>query len=154
MQNEILELRRQLVHEIQPQGVIEQALFDEILAALVRLRRCAQRELALDPDTDEAAQAQKEIDRQRTLAHALLLRSNAELRRLRKDRPETAIDPAEQPEATPVPDPNTPRGAQCPCGSGLKYKRCHGWNAPAAQSAKPSANLRNNILDHFAPDLR
>ncbi len=154
MQNEILELRRQLVHEIQPQGVIEQALFDEILAALVRLRRCAQRELALDPDTDEAAQAQKDIDRQRTLAHALLLRSNAELRRLRKDRPETAIDPAEQPEAAPVPDPNTPRGAQCPCGSGLKYKRCHGWNAPAAQVTKPSPNLRNNILDHFAPNLR
>ncbi len=152
MQSEILELRRQLVHEIQPQGVIELALFDEILAALVRLRRCAQRELALDPDMDE--DTQKDIDRQRTLAHALLLRSNAELRRLRKDRPETAIEPAEQPASAPVPDPSTPRGAQCPCGSGLKYKRCHGWNAPAAQSARPAPNLRNDILDHFAPDLR
>jgi uncharacterized protein YecA (UPF0149 family) len=26
--------------------------------------------------------------------------------------------------------PATPRNAQCPCGSGVKYKRCCGKNAP------------------------
>ena len=35
------------------------------------------------------------------------------------------------------PYPNTPRNAACPCGSGKKYKRCHGdprnRNTPAAQ---------------------
>jgi hypothetical protein len=30
---------------------------------------------------------------------------------------------------------NTPRNAECPCGSGLKYKRCCGTNAPAVLQA-------------------
>ncbi len=34
------------------------------------------------------------------------------------------------PSATPI-----PRGAPCPCGSGAKYKRCCGPNAPAVLAA-------------------
>lgn len=30
----------------------------------------------------------------------------------------------------------TPRGAPCPCGSGLKYKRCCGHNAPPVLNTK------------------
>jgi hypothetical protein len=30
---------------------------------------------------------------------------------------------------------NTPRNAECPCGSGVKYKRCCGTNAPAVLQA-------------------
>jgi hypothetical protein len=41
--------------------------------------------------------------------------------------------PAPQP---PVPPKQTPRNAPCPCGSGQKYKRCHGGpNAPAQKQA-------------------
>jgi uncharacterized protein YecA (UPF0149 family) len=29
----------------------------------------------------------------------------------------------------------TPRNAECPCGSGAKYKRCCGKNAPAVLHA-------------------
>ncbi len=32
-------------------------------------------------------------------------------------------------------DPNTPRNAPCPCGSGKKYKRCHGAEELAAADA-------------------
>jgi len=34
------------------------------------------------------------------------------------------------PSASPAPRPATPRNAPCPCGSGLKFKRCCGHDAP------------------------
>lgn len=34
-------------------------------------------------------------------------------------------------------DPNTPRNAPCPCGSGQKFKRCHGVAASAENPELP-----------------
>ena len=36
----------------------------------------------------------------------------------------------------PRDEPATARNAPCPCGSGLKYKRCCGRNAPPRLSAR------------------
>jgi AcrR family transcriptional regulator len=48
------------------------------------------------------------------------------------------VPPAGRPSAAPAapaaPPPGTPRGAPCPCGSRLKFKRCCGRNAPAQYS--------------------
>ncbi len=117
-----LELRRQLTDELRPVGLIENALVDQILFALLALR-------------------QSEELRERAQAQGLMLRATAELRRLRADR---AKHPQPVPVVeTPVAAPETetteiPRSAPCPCGSGLKYKRCHGWNAPGATSIRPT----------------
>jgi hypothetical protein len=35
----------------------------------------------------------------------------------------------------PKPAPKTPRNSQCPCGSGKKFKRCCGFNAPPVLGA-------------------
>ncbi len=110
-----LELRRQLNDELRPVGLIENALVDQILFALLALR-------------------QAEALRERMQAQGLMLRATAELRRLRADRAKQPQPAEPQPVIeTPAPKPETkevPRSASCPCGSGLKYKRCHGWNAP------------------------
>ncbi len=122
-----LELRRQLNDELRPVGLIENALVDQILFALLALR-------------------QSDTLRERTQAQGLMLRATAELRRLRADRAKnpapTAIvteNPTVKPETTEI-----PRSAPCPCGSGLKYKRCHGWNAPAATSSRPPTRAPQN----------
>lgn len=41
-------------------------------------------------------------------------------------------------------DPNTPRNAPCPCGSGNKYKRCHGAEdlAAATEPVKQDSSVR------------
>jgi hypothetical protein len=39
-------------------------------------------------------------------------------------------DFAKRTQSAPPPAPDTARNAPCPCGSGLKYKRCCGENAP------------------------
>jgi hypothetical protein len=49
--------------------------------------------------------------------------------------PRPAILP-DEPNSDPSPGPDTPRNAPCPCGSGHKYKRCCGRNAPAAVAAR------------------
>ena len=83
---------------------------------------------------------QKSIDRARIQAHGLQLRATAELRRLRKDN--AVVSAAETPTTKQTQSPGLteaelcvtpaeiPRGAPCPCGSGQKYKRCCGRDAP------------------------
>ena len=39
--------------------------------------------------------------------------------------------PPPKPETPPQSTPEIPRNAPCPCGSGIKYKRCCGVHAPA-----------------------
>ncbi len=117
----------------------------------------------LDPMLDPAtAAAWNSIDRARTQALRHFQRASAELRRLqterqaRNDHARTGKDlkPGSFPDARPQLLPNKllpnnptkqtqseapqtasiPRGAPCPCGSGAKYKRCCGTNAPAVLS--------------------
>jgi PAS domain-containing protein len=107
---------------------------------------------------------QKSVDRARSQAHRLLHKATSELRRLQTERQsarELLRDLAEGSSAgiadwraiararimtgtrsaqrtqshSPINETNTPRNAECPCGSGVKYKRCCGINAPAVLQA-------------------
>jgi hypothetical protein len=51
--------------------------------------------------------------------------------------PDATLSDTPQPHVAPAPAPKTveiPRNAPCPCGSGNKYKRCCGTNAPPVLS--------------------
>ncbi len=141
-------------NELAPQGAMETTLAAEIIHAAWRLRRCAEAESTLEPQSgldpmlDPAtAAAQNSIDRARAQALRHLHRATAELRRLQKERQIRTKGPSEQQvpqlvktaatKQTQSEPPQTqliPRGAPCPCGSGAKYKRCCGTNAPAVLS--------------------
>jgi len=106
------------------------------------------------PDRN-AHKIQNSVDRARSQAHRLLHKSTAELRKLQAERrqnPETQASPTEPAaqvlsgeraplgshcktvKAPPIPG----RNAQCPCGSGQKYKRCCArltWEVPQPQAA-------------------
>jgi hypothetical protein len=147
---EYYQLHETLWKELHPATLMENIQAAEIITASWRLHRCAGLEEALDSAADPVAE-QKSIDRARIQAHGLVLRATAELRRLRKDNAvtPTAEAPAATPKTptakqtqfapTPVPSKaeelcvspaDIPRGAPCPCGSGQKYKRCCGRDAP------------------------
>ena len=145
--------------ELAPHGVLELNLAHEIRRTMWRLRRCGQVESnlvlrlndnplgILDPmeaANSNAERIQKSVDRARSQAHRLLHKCTAELRKLQMERhltinAETRAAEATAPQssfckppsAPQNPVPQTPRNAQCPCASGLKYKRCCGKNAPA-----------------------
>ena len=116
----------------------------------------------LDPMLDPAtAAAWNSIDRARAQALRHFQRATAELRRLQTERqarndedfkkdlkPSIIPDlrpqllpnkllpnnPTKQTQYEPPQTASIPRGAPCPCGSGTKYKRCCGTNAPAVLS--------------------
>jgi hypothetical protein len=145
-------------NELAPRGAMETTLAAEIIHAAWRLRRCAEAEstlatrgdasTGLDPMLDPAtAAAQNSIDRARAQALRHFHRATAELRRLQKERPTRATAPSEsqhprlletvptkQTQSEPPQTISIPRGAPCPCGSGAKFKRCCGTNAPAVLS--------------------
>jgi len=149
-----------LVRELAPIGALEDVLVEEVQRAMWRLRRCGEVEShlvlrlsdgenfildAMEALNSPAEKIQRSVDRARSQAHRLLHKSTAELRRLQADRrcpavakpaqqetPEVSETPvAKQTQSEPVETPEIPRGAQCPCGSGQKYKRCCGVGAPA-----------------------
>ena len=98
----------------------------------------------LASDDARAEKIQRSVDRARAQAHRLLHKCTAELRKLQAGR--QTSQPATQTESTARPTPQlftvqtqsgsipqpaqTPRNADCPCGSGLKHKRCCGKSAP------------------------
>ena len=150
--------REDLLQELAPQGLLEHTLVDEIRRATWRLRRCGEVEADLaipykpgahlhDPmqtPHEYAEKAQKSVDRARSQAHRLLHKCTAELRKLQAGR--QTSQPVTQTESTARPTPQlftvqtqsgsipqpaqTPRNADCPCGSGLKHKRFCGKSAP------------------------
>ncbi len=142
-------------NELAPQGAMETTLAAEIIHAAWRLRRCSEAESTLEPQSDldpmldpATAAAQNSIDRARAQALRHFHRATAELRRQQKERqirieapseqqrPRLLeIVPTKQTQSEPPQTVSIPRGAPCPCGSGAKYKRCCGTNAPAVLSA-------------------
>ena len=126
------QLHETLWKELHPATLMENIQAAEIITAAWRLHRCAGLEEALDSAADPVAE-QKSIDRARIQAHGLLLRATAELRRLRKDNaliPAAKAPTAKQTQSSDLTEAEIPRGAPCPCGSGQKYKRCCGRDAP------------------------
>jgi SEC-C motif len=145
--------------DLAPSGAIEQTLAAEILHAAWRLRRCSTVEAGMKlRDGDQRNEnTQLSIDRARADAHRTFTRSINELRKIQTERqlrlklmPDRAdtlglanckslIPTAKEADAavftkqtqSEVPAVMTlPRSAPCPCGSGLKYKRCCGKDAP------------------------
>jgi hypothetical protein len=147
--------------ELSPKGPFEQTLAAEIVHAAWRLRRCSviesnmvdpECDFQLDPMANPAtAPIQQSVDRARAQSHRILHRASAELRRLQTVREvHTELSPAQAPEsrttkrtqsavANPAP---IARSQPCPCGSGTKYKRCCGKNAPAVLNNELSSALR------------
>jgi uncharacterized protein YecA (UPF0149 family) len=140
------------ISELSPATPLEQTLAREIIQAAWRLRRCASLEISPPENlTDEEFdRLQTSIDRARAAAQRTFHRSLKELRRLQTERlfgtlaaprdifklasadvpRNSAQDSAEQTQSEPAKPALIPRGAQCPCKSGQKYKRCCGRNAP------------------------
>ncbi|SRR5579885_2919822 len=134
--------------ELAPDSPLEQTLAGEIIHAAWRLRRCADLETAPPENlTDEELdRLQISIDRARSAAQRTFHRSLKELRRLQAERVYATFVAGATPtkqavETTPAifakqtqfeseKPALIPRGAPCPCKSGLKYKRCCGKNAP------------------------
>lgn len=114
------EMSEALNRELRPVGIIEETLANEILRALWRLRQCSAMEAE---QRDSSGSPQKSVDRDRAQAHRLLGSCLQQLRRLQAGRPNVA-------EADSSSESPTPRNAPCTCGSGQKFKRCCGRNAP------------------------
>lgn len=155
-QNDYTALRAELHTRFAPADVLEESLVDEIHRAAWRLRRCARIEAELSPlfagddvirDPMEAIgepaeKIQLAIDRARAQAHRILHRSTAELRKLQSERTTQPPQPEEVSRLEMTKrtqsdsqkrthfEPATARNAECPCGSGQKYKRCCGRDAP------------------------
>jgi len=138
---EYAQLCRGLWADLNPQSALEQTYATAIVSAAWRLRRCSlvESEMAevfsLDPMEDAAGQrVQTSVDRARSMAFNILRRSTMELRRLQADRTPAKVISI-QSDTAPLasncnPSESTPRNASCPCGSGEKYKRCCGLDAP------------------------
>jgi hypothetical protein len=155
-QNDYAELRAELHRRFTPADVLEELLADEIHQAIWRLRRCARVEAELSPlfagddvirDPMEAIgepveKIQLALDRARSQAHRILYRCAAELRKLQAERTTQSPQPEEAPRLEITKrthsdsqkrthfESATARNAGCPCGSGQKYKRCCGRDAP------------------------
>jgi hypothetical protein len=77
-------------------------------------------------------------------------RACAELRKLRAQPLRKPPVQSARPKPIRTDEPNsessTPRNAPCPCGSGEKYKRCCGRNAPAILSLSPEPDAPPKAL--------
>jgi hypothetical protein len=149
---------------LQPSGPLEQTFVSEIIRATWRLRRCSIVEASMsdrvgdssiDPMEDPwHSDLQNTVDRASTRANDTLRRATTELRRLQTERqiriqvPPAGTDVSQlglasykeiltvAKQAPPAERTQfTSRNSSCPCGSGLKYKRCCGPNARASLRA-------------------
>ena len=75
-----------------------------------------------------AAKVDKELDRTQKAYAEVLGAVNTERN---AGRNKAKPIPQPQPEPAQPEEPQTPRNSPCPCGSGVKYKRCCGVGAPA-----------------------
>ncbi|MDP9054264.1 MAG: SEC-C domain-containing protein [Acidobacteriota bacterium] len=126
--------------ELDPAGPIEQTFAAEIVHAAWRLRRCSTLESALTENATDDERGQLSIDRARASAFRIYTRALSELRKIQTERrradrpkqPATVFTKQTQSVAPAVAahDIQIPRSAPCSCGSGLKFKRCCGKNAP------------------------
>ncbi len=162
-QPEYRTLSQSLWDELRPQTPLQQTFAAEIVKATWRLRRCAVIEGSFpseadspDPMQNEAtARLQTSVDRARAQSHNILRRSLAELRRLQSQTPAEAPAPAPGPAKSEITNPTqlfctTGRNTPCPCGSGVKYKRCCGINAPAVLNSEARTELLSDFRDFVA----
>ena len=139
-------LCRALWSDLHPQGPLQEMFATELVRAAWRLRRCASVEATLAEQTtsdpmlqQDLLRTQTAIDRARAQAYGITRRCLHDLRRLQSEAaPESSPVQTQPPspqitkltQSQPPPVTQIPRSAHCPCGSGEKYKRCCGKNAP------------------------
>lgn len=126
--------------DLAPEGAIEQTLAAEIIHAAWRLRRCSVIEAGMKPIGEEELdplldKTQLAVDRARAQAHRIFHRATSELRRVQTERrsrlsPEPSFTNQSQSGLRVV-----ARSAPCSCGSGIKFKRCCGKDAPPVLSS-------------------
>ena len=118
--------------DLAPAGPVEQTFAAEIIHAAWRLRRCSTLEsaLRLKDGPYRIEETQKSVDRARAAAFRIFTRALTELRKLQSERKRTTRVITKQTQSDPAPIALTPRGAPCTCGSGIKFKRCCGKDAP------------------------
>jgi hypothetical protein len=128
--------------DLSPEGPVEETFAAEIIHAAWRLRRCSTIEASLrfKDGAFTIEQTQKSVERARAAAFRIFTRANTELRKIQTERRRAAAPKhptplfTKQTQSDPAPPPTpvalTPRGAPCTCGSGQKFKRCCGKDAP------------------------
>jgi uncharacterized protein YecA (UPF0149 family) len=133
-------LRRCAGLEIAPPETMTDEELDRLQTSIDRARAAAQR--TFHRSLRELRRLQSEhlepaalLIKQAMAADALLLR---ELEERKRQFAENAAsqNSAKQTQSQPEKTISIPRGAPCPCGSGEKYKRCCGKNAPPVLSAR------------------
>jgi hypothetical protein len=108
---------------LNPETAALQASIDRARQQTLRAHGQAMKELRrLQSERSAVHQHAAVIDRQRVLDGFVSSRHNA------------LTASAKQTQSAPAENPNIPRSAPCPCGSGQKYKRCCGLNAPPVLS--------------------
>ena len=128
---------RALWSDLHPQGTLQELFATELVRAAWRLRRCAAVEASLAEQTttdpmlqQDLLRIQTAVDRARAQAHGITRRCLQDLRRLQSEAEPPAPVFTKPTQSQPPPLVQIPRSAHCPCGSGEKYKRCCGKNAP------------------------
>ena len=119
-----------LLQQLDPAPGLEELFAREIISASWRLELCAIHEAELQ-NKPNPEPLQLSIDRARASATRILWRSLSELKKLLKERQAPVEAHTEtKPLTIPTKQTQIPRSAPCPCGSGEKYKRCCGTDAP------------------------
>jgi len=133
-----------------PVGPVEETFAAEIIHAAWRLRRCStiEESIRIKDGAWNIEETQKSVERARAAAFRIFTRANTELRKIQSERrrpvrgetaserpsrqPAPALTKQTQSKSAPAGNPAalTPRSAPCACGSGLKFKRCCGKDAP------------------------
>ncbi len=146
-------LTAELYEELQPGTTLENILFRQIARAAWRLEQCEQRE---QPDTGrivstalnvmlKATAELRRLQTNRSIGHEIRPEAPAQGLATHKEvatavaghERRLALAPKRKPadssfcKTAQTPEkPHIPRGAPCPCNSGIRYKRCCGKDAP------------------------
>jgi uncharacterized protein YecA (UPF0149 family) len=122
--------------DLAPAGPVEETFAAEIIHAAWRLRRCStiEESIRLKDGAYNIEETQKSVERARAAAFRIFTRALTELRKLQSSRRQAKPISTKQTQSEEVTAPSpialTPRGAPCTCGSGQKFKRCCGKDAP------------------------
>jgi hypothetical protein len=97
-----LDFRENISRELDPIGILENALAQEIAGATWRLRRCTEAEAELGAFSESTDKLRRSIERARAASHSQLHRSINQLRKLQTERLTRAEITWENPEEAPL----------------------------------------------------
>jgi hypothetical protein len=100
--NIYLDFRENISRELDPIGILENALAQEIAGATWRLRRCTEAEAELGAFSESTDKPRRSIERARAASHSQLHRSINQLRKLQTERLTRAEITWDNPEEAPL----------------------------------------------------